>query len=263
MAALFEIKGLYKSFGGVHAVSELSFSVEEASVTGLIGPNGAGKSTVIEIVTGFLKPDRGIIRFRGREIQGLPPHRISVLGLMRTFQLAREWSALTVMENMLVAAITGKRDALWRAVLTPGALRRGQDEDRARAREVLSNFGLLALRDDPARTLSGGQKRLLEFARLVMAKPQMVLLDEPMAGVNPTMRARIQESIQNLAARGMTVLLVEHNLDTVEALCNPVIVMAAGQQIATGSMHDLRSNRTVVDAYLGSATHVIASAADG
>ncbi|MHB8739275.1 MAG: ABC transporter ATP-binding protein [Candidatus Dormibacteria bacterium] len=258
---LLEIAGLSKSFGGVHAISDLSFSVEEASITGLIGPNGAGKSTLIETVTGFLKPDRGVIRFGNREIQGLNPHRISAFGLMRTFQLAHEFPALTVMENMLVAAITDGRDSLWKAVLMPSALRKAQNLDRVRAREVLDTFGLLQLRDDLARTLSGGQKRLLEFARLVMAKPKMVMLDEPMAGINPTMRARIQDSVRSLSAHGITVLLVEHNLDSVEALCSTVVVMAAGQRIASGTMETLRTNRAVVDAYLGPG--VVARAADG
>ncbi len=244
------------------AITDMSFSVEQGTVTGLIGPNGAGKSTLIETVTGFLKPDGGTVRFAGHAIQGLAPHRISRLGLMRTFQLPREWPAMTVMENMLVAAISDDRDALWRAVLTPGALARSQAVDRERAREVLDSFGLLKLRDDLARTLSGGQKRLLEFARLVMAKPKMVLLDEPMAGVNPTMRTRIQESIKGLVEQGMTVLLVEHNLDTVEALCNTVVVMAVGQRIAAGTMRELRKDRVVVDAYLGSDA-TLTAAADG
>jgi neutral amino acid transport system ATP-binding protein len=261
MPALLEIQGLSKNFGGVRAVSELSFSVEEGSITGLIGPNGAGKSTVIETVTGFLKPDRGVIRFRNREIQGLNPHHISAVGLMRTFQLAHEFPALTVIENMLFAAISDGRDSLWRAILKPGDLKTAQDHDLVHAREVLDTFGLLQLRNDLARTLSGGQKRLLEFARLVMAKPKMVMLDEPMAGINPTMRARIQDSVRSLAGHGITVLLVEHNLDTVEALCGTVVVMAAGQQIASGTMDALRSNRAVVDAYLGPG--VVVGAADG
>ena len=262
MADLLVVDGLHKSFGGVRAVAGMSFTVGEGTVTGLIGPNGAGKSTLIELVTGFLKPDDGTVRFADREIQRLAPHQISRLGLMRTFQLPREWPAMTVMENMLVAAIDGGRDALWRAIFTPGALARAQEADRERATEVLESFGLHGLRNDLARTLSGGQKRLLEFARLVMAKPKMVLLDEPMAGVNPTMRARIQDSIKALVERGMTVLLVEHNLDTVEALCSTVVVMAVGQRIAAGSMRDMRSNRAVVDAYLGSDT-AISPAADG
>jgi len=262
MPALLDVIDLHKSFGGVQAVTGMAFTVEAGSVTGLIGPNGAGKSTVIETVTGFLKPDRGTVRFANRDIQGLTPHHISALGLTRTFQLPREWPSLTVLENMLVAAIDGKRDKLWRAVFTPGPLARAQKDDLARAREVLDSFGLLGLRNDLAKTLSGGQKRLLEFARLVIARPRMVLLDEPMAGVNPTMRARIQESIERLVHHGMTVLLVEHNLDIVEALCDTVVVMALGQCIATGSMQELRLNPVVVDAYLGSDA-VITAAVDG
>lgn len=250
--ALLEIANLSKSFGGVHAVADMSFRVEDGSVTGLIGPNGAGKSTVIEIISGFVQPDKGIVRFDGREIQGMAPHAVSQLGLMRTFQLAREWPALTVMENLLVAAIDLPRRALWRALLTPGSLRKAQERDRIRAREVLEELGLLELADDFAGTLSGGQKRLLEFGRLLMARPRVVLLDEPMAGVNPLMTAHIQESIRTFTTHGISVLLVEHNLDTVEALCSTVVVMAFGQRIASGSMHDLRSDRGVVEAYLGS-----------
>jgi ABC-type branched-subunit amino acid transport system ATPase component len=251
MGTQLEIQALDKSFGGVHAVSNFSLSVNEGSITGLIGPNGAGKSTVIELVSGFLRPDRGSIRFAGRDIQGWQPHRISRLGLMRTFQLAREWPKLTVMENMLAAAVDRKRAAIWRGILTPGQLRQAQDADQVRARETLSEFGLLDLRDDLAGTLSGGQKRLLEFARLVMAKPTMVLLDEPLAGVNPTMGAHVQESVGSFPARGITVLLVEHNLRMVEALCDTVAVMALGTSIAEGKMSDLRSDTAVVDAYLG------------
>lgn len=249
---LLELNDVNKSFGGVRAVSNLSFGVEEGSITGLIGPNGAGKTTTIELVSGFLHPDQGSIRFAGREIQTWAPYRISRVGLLRTFQLAREWPKLTVMENMLAAALDPQRVALWRGVLTPGRLRRAQAEDQERARGVLHEFGLADLRDDLAGTLSGGQKRLLEFSRLVMAKPRMVVLDEPLAGVNPVMGERIQESITRLAEGGITVLLVEHNLATIEALCTTVIVMALGTTIATGTMEELRAHQAVVDAYLGS-----------
>lgn len=262
MDDLLVVEGLRRSFGGVHAVNGMSFAVEAGTVTGLIGPNGAGKSTLIEVVTGFLKPDDGSVRFAGRSVEGMAPHRISQLGMMRTFQLPREWPAMTVLENMLVAAVNGRRDALWRAVLTPRSLARAQAADKERARDVLDSFGLLHLRNELARTLSGGQKRLLEFARLVMAGPKMVLLDEPMAGVNPTMRSRIENSIRELVQRGMTVLLVEHNLDTVEALCNTVVVMAFGQRIAEGTMREMRSHQAVIDAYLGSDA-VLTAASDG
>jgi neutral amino acid transport system ATP-binding protein len=252
MGTLLEVNSLSKRFGGVHAVTDFDLSVDSGTVTGLIGPNGAGKSTAIELISGFLKPDAGTITFDGVQIQGRQPHRISRLGLMRTFQLAREFSKLTVMENMLVAALDLRRAAMWRGILMPGALRRAQERDRMRARDTLEEFGLLHLSDDLAATLSGGQKRLLEFARLVMAKPRMVLLDEPLAGVNPVMGAHIQDSIVALSQRGITVLLVEHNLRMVEALCSSVAVMALGTRIAVGDMSQLRSNAAVVDAYLGS-----------
>ena len=251
MTAILEINGLSKHFGGVQAVSDFSLSVEKGSITGLIGPNGAGKSTVIELVSGFQKPDTGAIVFAGRKIQGREPHRIGQLGLLRTFQLAREWPKLTVMENMLVAALDQRRPTIWRALATPGRLREAQEADRGRAQAILADFDLLALRNDLAGTLSGGQKRLLEFARLVIAKPAMVLLDEPLAGVNPVLGARIQESIEILASRDITVLLVEHNLRLIEALCSSVAVMALGTRIAFGNMAELRSDTKVVDAYLG------------
>ena len=245
------MRGLAKRFGGVSAVADCSFAVPVSRVTGLIGPNGAGKSTAIDLVTGFKMPDAGVVRFGGLEIQGWSPHRISRLGLIRTFQLPKEWSGLTVMENMLIAAPERGREAIWRALLTPGPLRQAEDEDRARARTILEEFGLLALRDELAGNLSGGQKRLLEFARVAMARPRMVILDEPMGGVNPVLGARMGDAIASLVASGVTVVIVEHNLPFIERVCDAVIVMALGTVIATGPFSSLRSNRAVVDAYLG------------
>jgi ABC-type branched-subunit amino acid transport system ATPase component len=250
---LLQVKGLGKSFGGIQAVVELTFSAEEAQTTGLIGPNGAGKSTVLEVVSGFLKPNSGVISFAGQEIAGMQAYRISRLGLMRTFQLSREWPALTVMENMLAAAVDRGRDKVWRALLKRKALRISEHADRERARELLSSFGLFDLRDDPAGSLSGGQKRLLEFARIAIANPRMVLLDEPLAGVNPVMAERVLESVRILPERGIGVLIVEHNMAVIESLCSAVIVMAAGRKIAEGTMAELRSHPDVMDAYLGNA----------
>jgi ABC-type branched-subunit amino acid transport system ATPase component len=246
-----QVAGLAKSFGGIQAVLDVSFSAREGQTTGLIGPNGAGKSTVLEVVSGFLKPDHGVIRFAGQEIQSWPAFRISRLGLMRTFQLSKEWPTLTVMENMLAAAVDAGRDKIWRALLTPGKLRTAELADRVKARELLASFGLFDLRDDPAGSLSGGQKRLLEFARVAIANPRMVLLDEPLAGVNPVMAERVLGSIRIFSERGIGVLLVEHNMAVIESLCSSVIVMAAGRKIAEGTMEQLRSNPEVTDAYLG------------
>lgn len=250
---MLEVQDLEKHFGGVRAVDGLSFSVLEGSITGLIGPNGAGKSTVIETVTGFERPDGGVIKFRGAEIQGELPHRIARRGLMRTFQIAREWPALTVMENMLAVSNAGDRARLsaWRGVLTPGGLRRRAETDAGRCADVLERFGLLHMRDDLASTLSGGQKRLLEFARLLVARPRMILLDEPLAGVNPVMARQVIDAVRTLAGDGITILLVEHNLGAVETLCSEVVVMASGHRISSGSMEVVRNDPAVVDAYLG------------
>lgn len=230
---------------------ECSFAVPKEKVTGLIGPNGAGKSTAIDLITGFKLPDAGVVQFAGQEIQGWPPHRISRLGLIRTFQLPKEWPGLTVMENMLLAPPENGRDAIWRALCTPRQLLKAEHDDRARARVILEEFGLLALRDELAGNLSGGQKRLLEFARIALARPRMVILDEPMGGVNPVLGARMGDAIASLVASGITVMIVEHNLPFIERVCDTVIVMALGTVIATGPFASLRSNRAVIDAYLG------------
>lgn len=250
-AALLEVEELNRSYGGVHAVKDCTLSVAAGSITGLIGPNGAGKSTLINLVSGLVRPDSGVVRFGGLQIQGQPMHRVSRLGLMRTFQSPREWPALTVMENMLLAAPPRGRDALWRAYFQQDRLRRAEDEDRRRARELLSDFNLLDLRDELAGNLSGGQKRLLEFARIAFARPRMVLLDEPQSGVNPVLADRMVAGIQRLNADGITVLMIEHNLPFVERLCPRVLVMALGTCIASGSMQELRADAGVLEAYLG------------
>jgi ABC-type branched-subunit amino acid transport system ATPase component len=249
--ASLEVTGLTKAFGGVKAVNDASLSVRAGSLTGLIGPNGAGKSTMINMISGFESPDSGAILFDGESIAGRSPYAISRLGLMRSFQTPREWPGLTVMENMLLATPIEGRETVWRGVFTPGRLRAAESRDRVQARELLDEVGLLRLKDEPAGNLSGGQKRLLEFARLAAASPRLVLLDEPQAGVNPVLRERMAELIRNMVGGGVTVLMVEHNLPFLESLCDTVIVMALGSCIATGSMSELRANASVVDAYLG------------
>lgn len=245
------VTDLAKAFGGVKAVDGATFSVRAGSLTGLIGPNGAGKSTVINLISGFESPDSGAIEFEGRRIDGKSAHAISRLGLMRSFQTAREWPGLTVMENMLLSTPVEGRDAIWRGLFIARQLRKTELADRVLARELLNEVGLLGLKDEPAGNLSGGQKRLLEFARLAAARPRLVLLDEPQAGVNPVLRERMADLIRAMVASGVTVLMVEHNLPFLESLCDHVIVMAVGRCIATGSMAELRANRDVVDAYLG------------
>ncbi|HVC39819.1 MAG TPA: ABC transporter ATP-binding protein [Candidatus Dormibacteraeota bacterium] len=252
MSALLTVDGLRKHFGGTAAVDGATFQVEAGAITGLIGPNGAGKSTVVDLVSGLLRPDSGVVHFDEKSIQSLPMHMVSRLGLLRSFQVSREWPRFTLMENMLAAAIDQSRAAMWRAVFRPGPLRKAQERDAVRARALLEEFGLLAMRDDRASTLSGGQKRLLEFARLLMPAPRMVLLDEPLAGVHPVMIDRVRDAVLRMKARGVTVLMIEHNLAMVEECCDNVYVMAFGRMVASGSMRELRANELVKEAYLGS-----------
>ena len=245
------VEDVWRSFGGVKAVNGCSFTVADKSITGLVGPNGAGKSTMINLISGLLKPERGSIRLGGTDITGLPMYKISNAGLIRTFQVAREWPKLTVLENVLAAAPAGRREAVWRGVLARRALHREDVALEERARGIIGRLRLSAMADSPASSLSGGQKRLLEFARIAMVAPKVVLLDEPLAGVNPVLGEELGTAIQTLRGSGSTVLLIEHNLGFVDRFCDTVVVMAAGSVIGRGSMSDLRQNPEVVEAYLG------------
>lgn len=242
---------LQKSFGGVKAVTGASFSVPRGSVSALIGPNGAGKTTVVSILSGALRPDTGSVTLGTEDVTKLPSHRRAELGLIRTFQLSREFGGLTVFENLMVAARRQAGESLVDIYFRPRLVARRENELAERAAVVLEQFGLYALRDEWARSLSGGQKRLLEISRAVMAEPTVLLLDEPMAGVNPVLIDRIGEHILDLRAAGVTVLMVEHNLNVVEKICDHVIVLAEGRTLATGQMSELRDNTDVVRAYLG------------
>jgi ABC-type branched-subunit amino acid transport system ATPase component len=246
------VSGLVKHFGGVRAVDGCDFRVSAGSLVGLIGPNGAGKSTVLELVAGGQKPDRGTIVFAGEEIQGLKPNEVFDRGIARCFQIAREWPRLTVLENLLIASRSGGPDTISFAVWGRRRARALERGLRERALETLQKYRLYALRNDFAYTLSGGQKRLLEFARIAMAGPRLALLDEPMAGVNPVLQGEIERGIGELMDSGAAVLLIEHNLGFVERLCHEVIVMAQGKVLAGGLMKDLRDNELVQEAYLGS-----------
>lgn len=248
---LLEVREVSKGFGGLLAVNRCTFTVAKGKIVGLIGPNGAGKSTMIDLISGFKRADTGTIRVGGVEIHRLAPHRISQIGVLRTFQTPREWGHLTVMENMLVAAAPQGRETVWRALLTRHRLNELERSDRERAVRVLGELGLIHQKDEWAANLSAGQKRLLEFARIMMAEPKIVLLDEPLAGINPVLIDHIAAAIQILNRQGATVVMVEHRLPFVEALCDSVLVMALGSCIAEGTLAELRENRAVVDAYLG------------
>src|SRR6202171_1988068 len=247
-----EVRGLTKHFGGVYAVDNCSFQAPRGQVTGLIGPNGAGKSTAIDLISGFKLPDSGTVLFKGRAIQGLSPHQISRLGLIRTFQSPREWPGLTVLGNVVMARWDAGREGFLRAVIVRGWTQRDWSTDElAKAREILDEFGLLELRNERAGNLSGGQKRLVEFARIRMAQPRLVILDEPMGGVNPVLGERMAAAVLGFVAAGTSVIIVEHNLPFIERVTDQVVVMSEGTVIAEGPFAQLRNNQAVVDAYLG------------
>lgn len=244
-------RGIQKSFGGVKAVNDAAFSVPKGQITALIGPNGAGKTTVVNILSGAMRCDEGEVTMGDRDITKLPSYKRARLGLIRTFQLSRELGGLTVFENLMVAARVQPGESLLNVYFRPGVVSRGERENAERAAAILAQYGLYELRDSWARELSGGQKRLLEISRAVMAEPTLLLLDEPMAGVNPALIERIGEHIIALKNEGVTVLMVEHNLNVVEMICDHVIVLAEGRTLATGRMSELRANENVVRAYLG------------
>jgi len=241
---------VHRAFGGVKAVDGATFTALRGRVTGLIGPNGAGKSTLMGIVAGAIPADAGHIEFDGADITGLPPHQIARRGLIRTFQLSAEFSKLTVLENLLVAAPAQKGESLLGAEL--GRLYWGRDEDAlvARAREVLDRFAMSPKENELAGNLSGGQKRLLEIMRALMARPKLLLLDEPFAGVNPTLAREIEQYLLDLRDEGLSMIMVEHELGVVERLCDPVVVMAQGKVIGEGSMREVTARQEVLDAYL-------------
>jgi len=248
---MLEISQLHKAFGGVKAVDGISFVVPEGSITGLIGPNGAGKSTVVNCISGFHHADSGEVVLNGTNVTHWSSHRIAQKGLIRTFQIARELQKLTVFENLLLAPLEQYGATPWQAMFSRRRIQHEESDYLVRAVELLQRFNLFQVRDEYAGNLSGGQKKLLELARALMAKPRLVLLDEPMAGVNPSLAVTLQEHIRSLMQQGITFLLIEHNLAIVENLCDHVVVMAEGRVLAEGKMAVLRANESVISAYLG------------
>jgi ABC-type branched-subunit amino acid transport system ATPase component len=244
------VRDLRVSFGGVQAVGGLSFDLTPGLATGLIGPNGAGKSTALKLIAGAVRPQGGQVLVDGTDVAGWPAHRVARLGLIRTFQHTSEFGKLTVLENLLTAAPGQPGDSAAGALLGPRHARRRQQELLGQAWALLVDFGLTAHADSYAGQLSGGQRRLVEIMRSLMAQPRILLLDEPMAGVNPTLRLTIEEHLKRLRDGGLTMLMIEHELGSVERVCDSVIVMAQGKLLATGTMAELRANQEVVSAYL-------------
>jgi ABC-type branched-subunit amino acid transport system ATPase component len=243
VTALLEVTDATKSFGGTRAVDSCSFAVQRDTVTALIGPNGSGKTTLFNLITGYLRPDSGQVRFNGREVTGLDAGTLYRRGLSRTFQQARVFPQLSVEENLVVAG-----GYSWRQLLT----RRVSRADRQRAGRLLEEFRLAPVADLLASELSYGQRKLLEFAAVLMSDPELVLLDEPTAGVNPVMIETMERHIRQRHAAGVTFLIVEHDMTFVMRLCDPVIVLDQGKRIFTGTPDEVQTNSLVLDAYLGS-----------
>ena len=251
-APVLSVQKVSKSFGGLMAVNHMSLEVTPRTITGLIGPNAAGKTTLFNLIAGLYKSDAGAIYFNGERIDGLPPHRIFHKGICRTFQITRELKLMTVLENLMLVPPGQSGESLLNTWLRPWRVRAQEREFREKALEVLRFVNLIDLKDEYAGTLSAGQKRLLELARTMMADPQLILLDEPGAGVNPTLLKRLVEYIQRLAfEHGVTIFLIEHDMDLVMNTCDPVIVMSSGAKLAEGPPEVVRRDPQVLEAYLG------------
>jgi neutral amino acid transport system ATP-binding protein len=252
---ILEAAEVSKHFGGIFAVDGATLNVREGSITALIGPNGAGKTTFFNVITGFYRADGGAAIFQGAPILGRPPYAIARLGMVRTFQITKALARMPVIDNMMLAAPDQPGEHLLGLLARPGASRRREKEIREAALELLEVFNLERLADHYAGTLSGGQRKLLELARALMTRPRLLLLDEPMAGINPTLGRRLLDHMQRLRAEeGVTFLFIEHDMEVVMNHSDRVIVMAEGRVIADGPPDQVRADQRVIDAYLGSGT---------
>jgi branched-chain amino acid transport system ATP-binding protein len=246
-------QSLTKSFGGNRAVDDVSFTIGQGTITGLIGPNGAGKTTLFNCLAGLFPPTSGTLALDGERIDGLSPDRIFARGMARTFQIPRPFPEMTVLENVLVAPLRQQGERFWTNWLTPGRVAGQERALIAQAQHWIDFVGLSHLSAEPARVLSGGQRKLLELARVLVAEPRLILLDEPGAGVNPALLESIVERIAALNRQGVTFLIVEHNMDLVMSLCRPVMVMAQGRLLTTGPAEEVSRDPRVIEAYLGGA----------
>ena len=253
---MLQLENLNKQFGGLVAVNNCSFTIEERSITGLIGPNGAGKTTTFNVISGALTPDSGAVFFKGNDITGRPAHQLFHIGIMRTFQIPQEFAAMSVLENLMTVPSDQPGENLFHALVSPGKVNAKETEVRERALDTLNFLRLAHLTDELAGNLSGGQKKLLELGRAMMADPDIILLDEPGAGVNPTLLADLADMIERLnRERRYTFCIIEHNMDMIARLCDPVVVMVEGSVLTQGSMDDIRADPRVLDAYLGGDIH--------
>lgn len=251
--AVIDVQNVSKSFGGLKAVNNCSLRVERGSITGLIGPNGAGKSTLFNLVAGNITPDSGKIVFDGADVTGLPPHKLFHRGMLRTFQIAHEFSNMTALENLMVVPSGQQGESLLRTWVMPGAVKAQDAEVKRKALDVIDFLKLGHVKNELAGNLSGGQKKLLELGRTMMVDAKVVLLDEVAAGVNRTLLQDLAANIERMNQElGYTFFVIEHDMDLIGRLCDPVIVMAQGEKIAEGPMAEIRANPAIIEAYFGS-----------
>jgi len=249
---LLETKGLGKNFGGILAVREFSLKVKRGSITALIGPNGAGKTTVFNLITGYLPVTRGEIFFRGERIDGLPPHKIVQSGIARTFQLVRIFPRLTVLENVTVALRNRRGESLWEGLVKTRRQKGEALENREKALECLDQVGLSGQKAQYAQNLGFGQQKLVEIARAMATEPELLLLDEPTAGLSQDMTTSVQNLIHGLKKQGKTILFIEHDMRVVMGISNWICVLNYGEKIAEGPPEEIKNNQRVIEAYLGS-----------
>lgn len=247
--AILSVRDVAVSFGGIHALQGASFDVRKGSITGLIGPNGAGKTTLFDIITGFTRPDAGQVLHKGRRIDGLPPYLIARRGIGRTFQLIRLMPSMTALENLLVAQPNQAGETL--AGGLTGAWRREERANEAACQEIIESLQLGHRQDVPAGQLSYGQQKLVEIARVLSLNAELILLDEPMAGVNPVMRNQILETVHRLSKKGKTFIIIEHDLEMVMRHCDEVVVLDQGQRLAQGTPDEVGADPDVIAAYMG------------
>jgi ABC-type branched-subunit amino acid transport system ATPase component len=254
---MLHVKNIYKHFGGIAALDGVSLEVESSTITGLIGPNGSGKSTLFNVVSGFYAKDRGEIYFNGEKVEHIEPHKIALMGIGRTFQISEAPEKMTVLENLLLAPKNQFGEDILNVFLHPLKIKRENEEFIEKAYETLKLIQLYDLRNEYAGNLSGGQKKLLSLGRILMADPLLVLLDEPTAGVNPTLIKDLIVAIRSLRdEKGKTILVVEHNMKVISEICDKVIVLDFGKKIAEGTPEEIQRNEKVLEAYLSGSSKV-------
>lgn len=249
--ALLETRGLTRDFGPFRAVDDVSLTIRRGSITGLIGPNGAGKSTLFNLLTGTLAPTSGSVHLRGEDVTGLSPDRLFARGLGRSFQIPRPFARMSVLENVMLAPLGQRGETILGLFTAPGTVRAQERAIRDRALEVLDFVTLGPLADHPAGKISGGQMKLLELARVLMGDPDLILLDEPAAGVNPTLTGTLIEKIEALNAEGKTFVIIEHDMDFIMQHCDPVIALAQGRVVFEGTAEEAQADAALQEAYLG------------